>query len=125
MFDKRSGVFLQRRRLAGHALALSTTMLIAVIAAFEMPLGMTGTVRHGSNCQHSLRLTVFEIPNQPCTSDSHETYSLGLVDDAPSEHAALHGAGVHILVAEQQFEVGDASVGALDALEKGQELSVV
>jgi hypothetical protein len=48
-----------------------------------------------------------------------------LVDNAPGEHAALYGAGAHILVAEQQFKVRDTSVGALDALEEGQELAII
>ena len=39
-------------------------MLIVVIAVFEMPLGISGTARHGSYRQHEPTLTLFEFAMQ-------------------------------------------------------------
>jgi hypothetical protein len=41
-----------------------TTVLIVVVAVFEMPLGIPGTARHGAYRQHSPTVTLFEIGMQ-------------------------------------------------------------
>jgi hypothetical protein len=51
-------------RTASMPLPLNATAFIVIVAVFQMGLGISGTIRHGSQSQHNHTLTLFEIRMQ-------------------------------------------------------------
>jgi hypothetical protein len=51
-------------RTASMPLPLNATAFIVIVAVFQMALGISGTIRHGSQSQHNQTLTLFEIRMQ-------------------------------------------------------------
>jgi hypothetical protein len=47
---------------------LNTTAFIVIVAVFQMPLSISGTIRHGSQSQHNPTLTLFEMRMQQAVS---------------------------------------------------------